>query len=235
MEVTNADKRRWKLFNLKRKALMSFGFKTGLIQSYDVETIDNLRKLYYGGIPCSIIILSHGMCIRKCYDRATLLTYGFNDDVEFRQVDADVDSIKYHPGTIAHETGNDPHYSNHSFIERKRPDGSWWVYDTTDGLVYYRPLYYLLERPKITKINDKETVKFFRKELYTVRDDISRDIAAVPLILPQIETLVANSYELYEEHIQKEFEMFKELIGYDELCRAQQEEKRAHFAKKSGK
>lgn len=45
MEVTNADKRRWKLFNLKRKTLMNFGFKNGLIQSYDVETIDNLRKL----------------------------------------------------------------------------------------------------------------------------------------------------------------------------------------------
>ena len=39
-------------------------------------------------------------------------------------------------------------------------------------------------------------------------------------------------YEIYEEHIQKEFEMFKELIGYDELCSAQQEEKRAHFARK---
>ena len=57
------------------------------------------------------------------------------------------------------------------------------------------------------KINDKETVKFFRKELYTVRKDITRDLQAVPLILPQIENLVANNYEMYEEHIQKEFEM----------------------------
>ena len=38
------------------------------INNYPSPTeIDNLRKLYYGGIPCSIIILSHGICIRKCY------------------------------------------------------------------------------------------------------------------------------------------------------------------------
>ena len=235
MEFTKELQKGWERYKKRRDLIFKFGLKAGLIHAYDVETIDNLRHKYYGGIPLSIMILSHGMCIRKCYDRATMLTYGFNDDEEYRQVDADIDGIKYHPGTIAHESGNDPHYSNHSFIERKRKDGSWWVYDTTDGLVYYRPLYYLMERPKITKINDKERVEFFRKELYTVRDDISRDIQTVPLILPQIELLVENSIEMYKDAIDEEFKTFKEEIGYDELCRAQEEEKREFFARKKAK
>ena len=235
MEMTEYQKKKWKQYQRKKKLILKYGFKTGLVQAYDVETIDNLRHKYYGGIPLSIMILSHGMCVRKCYDRATMLTYGFAPDVEYRQVDADIDGIKYHPGTIAHETGNDPHYSNHSFIERKRSDGSWWVYDTTDGLVYYRPLYYLLEKTEITKINDKPTVEFFREELYTVHDTIERDRQAVPLILPLVEQLVEHSIEIYGEQIAKEFEIFKEEIGYEELCREQEEEKRAHFSRKQPK
>lgn len=102
-------------------------------------------------------------------------------------------------------------------------------------LVYYRPLYYLLEKPEITKINDKPTVEFFREELYTVHNTIDRDRQAVPLILPLVEQLVEHSIEIYGEQIAKEFEIFKEEIGYEELCREQEEEKRAHFSRKQPK
>ena len=84
-----------------------------------------------------------------------------------------------------------------------------FVAENSDGLVYYPPLYYLLEKPEITKINDKPTVEFFREELYTVHDTIDRDRQAVPLILPLVEQLVEHSIEIYGEQIAKEFEMFK--------------------------
>lgn len=233
MEVTKKDMLRWKLYCLKRKALLKYGLKTGLITAYDVETIDNLRNVYYAGIPLSIIILSHGMCIRKCYDRATMLTYGFGPEVEYRQVDADIDGIKLHPGTIARETGNDEHYSNHSFIERVMPNGQEVVYDTTEGLIFDKKLYYMIENPQITKVNDKKTVEFFRRELYTVHPNINRDRNAIPLLMPLIENIVEHSIEIYGEQIAKEFEMFKEKIGYEELCRELEAERQAHFSKKA--
>lgn len=233
MQITNLDKLRWKLYKLKRRIILTYGFKTGLIHPYDKETIGNLSNIYLGGIPASLIILSHTMCVRRCYDRAFLVTYGFGDD-DFKLVDADIDSIKYHPGVIERETGKDPHYANHCFAERTRKDGSVWVYDTTEGLVFEKSLYYKLENPKITKVNDKKTCELFADEICHVSRNINKDKDAVPLLLPMIEEMLKKAPELYEEAIKEEIANFKEKIGYDELCREQEEEKRAHFARMRG-
>ena len=59
MKITQLDKLRWKLYKLKRRIILTYGFKTGLIHPYDKETINNLSNIYLGGIPASLIILSH--------------------------------------------------------------------------------------------------------------------------------------------------------------------------------
>ena len=124
--ATIREKLRWKFYLMKERLIYDYGFKTGLIGGYDVEFIENLRNIYYGPFPLSLLILDVEGCIGKCYDRALLATFGFLDD-EFVQVDADIDSITYNVFNIddfRNSLGNLPiHYGNHSFIERTLKNG----------------------------------------------------------------------------------------------------------------
>ena len=40
-------------------------------------------------------------------------------------------------------------------------DGTTWVYDTSVGLVFEKSLYYKMQNPKITKVNNRSTTLKF--------------------------------------------------------------------------
>lgn len=188
----------------------------GLITPYDDELIQNLRNIYYGSIPASIILLSNSLCNGFCYDRALLLSRVFLDsDDDVNLIYADVDSIKLNP-----LYKNEKNYE-HCIVERITKDNLHLIYDISTGLVYDKYIYWLLERPKVGKINNKQSIKdFVELENYS---DINDDKYGAIHILPMIDKICGRHDELYstEEYnlLEKEKKHYKEFIKYDELKR----------------
>lgn len=229
--ATKLEQLKWKLHKKKYDILFDYGVKHGLIRQYDNQLIENLRHVYYGGFPASILLL-HGKLSRgHCYDRGTLITLGFGDD-DFQVVDADVDSLKLNPQLIDECRYNNlsEHYPNHCFAERTTVDGTTWVYDTSVGLVFEKKLYYKMQNPKITKVNDRPTTLKFLYYDFQRDSDIERDKYALPLILPSIETCMKPIQPFYLEQLTKEIEILKSETGYDSICKEIKEDmkRKAH-------
>lgn len=169
----------------------------------------------------SINIILHGKLSNgHCYDRGTLVTLGFEDD-DFQVVDADIDSLRLNPQYIdKYRNGNgSKHFANHCFAERTLKNGTTWVYDTSVGLVFEKSLYYKLENPQITKVNDKETTLKFLYHDFQQDSDIERDKYALPLILPNLENCLMPTQPFYLEQLRQEFEILKQEINYDGVCK----------------
>ena len=206
------DQLKWNLYLKKKKLLYFYGFANGLIHSYEKELIENLRKVYYGGVPASIMLLCHGICNGHCYDRALLITFGFGDD-DFNLVDGDIDGITLNPKYGSRR--KEKHFSNHCFVERTKKDGTTWVYDTSSGLVFEKKLYYAIQRPKITKINSKQATLNYIEYQEIKNANPERDKYVLPIIIPQIEAMANSGTEMYEKDLKEEIERFKQEINYE--------------------
>lgn len=215
----------WEQHKKNYNKLFDYGVKHGLIHSYDNQLIENLRHIYYGGLPASILLLHGRLSNGHCYDRGTLITLGFGDD-DFQVVDADIDSLKLNPKYIDEYRHNkcSEHYSNHCFAERTMADGKVWVYDTSVGLVFEKSLYYKMQNPKITKINNRLTTLKFLYYDFQQNSDIERDKYALPLILPNIEACMLPTQPFYLEQLKHEIEILKREIGYDSVCKEIEED-----------
>ncbi|MBO5375489.1 MAG: hypothetical protein J6A52_01400 [Bacilli bacterium] len=228
------DKTKWELHLLKHKALLAEGTKKGLIHPYDSDTIARLRNVYYGGIPLSIILLSHPLCNGKGYDSATLISAGFGED-DFEIVYGDIDTLKLNPKLVdKYRQENDPtwNYADHAWAERTDKNNVTWVYDTTLGLVVEKSLYYKMERPKVRHKNDKAKTVDFLKEQITYQPESSK--YALPLIIPNIEMSLNRTLPWYKEELEKEIKMFKEKVGYDSICQEVQDDiKRLYKTRKT--
>ncbi len=209
--ATKLKEMKWKLHKKRYDELFNYGVKHGLIGAYDKKLIENLSHIYYGELPASILLLNGKLSNGHCYDRGTLVILGFGDD-DFQVVDADIDSLRLNPQYIdEYRSGNrSEHFANHCFAERTLKDGTKLVYGTSVGLVFEKSLYYKLENPKITKINDKETTLKFLYYDFQQDSDIERDKYALPLILPNIENCLVPTQPFYLEQLKQE-------IDYDDI------------------
>lgn len=218
--TTKLQKMKWDLYEYKTKRLLLWGLKNGYIEPYDDDLIEKLRNIYDGGVPASIILLSDGLSNGHCYDRTVLMSRAFlNSEEDVNIIYASIDSLRLNPD-IDHEI---PLYADHAIVERITKDGNHFIYDTSSGLVYDKKLYWLMEHPKIRKINDKNSIiEFVKNEEYYYPEDIERDKYALPLILPMIEMTYGRPTEMYSqlgiELLQREIEHFKKVINYDEVC-----------------
>lgn len=235
--ATISEKEKWKLHKERYHLLFQYGVKNGLIHKYDEELIKNLRHFYVGGIPASILLLHGKLSNGHCYDRGPLIILGFGDD-NFQVVDADIDSLGLNPKYIdEYKSGvTGEHFANHCFAERITKDGTTWVYDTSVGLVFEKNLYYQLENPKITKINDRETTLEFLYYDFQRDSDIEKDKYALPLILPNIEGCLVPTQSYYLEQLKQEVEILKREMNYDSICKEIHEDMKAKgFLKERGK
>lgn len=214
------DKKRAKLFHKRYDLLFKFGASHGLIGTYPTQLIERFRNYYYGGIPASILLMLPRLCIGYCYDRALLVTLAL-EDLEYRVVDADIDSIRYNDAVMAEveyykSIGEEIslHYPNHSFVEVKYGN-RWFVIDTTKGLVFDRKLYYLMERPVITKINSKEETMDFIDYKDLKGANLDKDKYASLFLLPMFEGYAETSF--YDDELREEIQLYKELISFDKL------------------
>lgn len=226
--ATELEEKEWELYKKRYHAFITYGAKNGLIGIYDDKLIGNLRHVYYGGLPASILLLHRKLSNGHCYDRGTLVTLGFDDD-DFRVVDADIDSLRLNPQYIdLYRSGKSgPDFANHRFAERILKDGMAVVYDTSVGLVFEKNFYYELEHPKITDVYDKESVLSFLYYDFQQDLDIERDKYALPLILPNIENYLVPTQPFYLRRLKQEIEILKQEVDYDILYKETHDDMKA--------
>lgn len=224
------DERKAKWFRKKHDFLMKLGFKHKMIGGYSDAFLEKLRDVYYGGIPASIILLDPARCRRRCYDRAVLAATGLQD-IDYKVVHADIDGIRYHKATmdeVAYWKSKgeqiSERYANHCYLEFNER-GLTWVLDTTDGLIYEKHLYQLINRPKVNCVRTKEETLAFPDYIDIIEADIDRDKYIVPTLLPIIEAEI-EQYSMYKEQARREIELFKKKINYDALCAEIEDDKR---------
>lgn len=167
--VTQLEKLRWKLYELKISILFNHGIEKGLIKSYGDDVTQKSKTICCGSIPLSILLLDYHMVQGRCYNRAALLTLCFwNDD--FKVVTACIDDLKYNPFYVGkYKNGEvDDEIFNHCFVERKMEDGTVWVYDTSTGLMFEKSLYYRMQNPKIIEEKGKEEVLEYLKKVFKI-------------------------------------------------------------------
>ena len=158
----------------------------------------------------------------------------FIDDpnIDVNLIYASIDSLRLNP---KYKT-DDPMFADHCVVEIK--DSKYnYIIDTSSGFIYDKNLYWLMEHPKVRKINNKQTIiDFYKKEEELYPNDIENDKYATPLILPNIELCFGRPNEMYSvegiEMLQHEIDLFKKEINYDELVKEINEDmKRLGFIK----
>ena len=166
--------------------MLPYGFQTRKVQPYDEELIQKFRTVYEGGLPASVLLLWHGMSNGHCYDRALSIAEALQDG-NIQLVYATIDGIRLNPKV---EQDN-PMYADHCFIERTTKDGRHLIYDTSMGLIIDKSLYWLLEHPKVRKINSKaELAKFLDTKKQKPSENDDEYIAT--FVLPILEMYYEN-------------------------------------------
>lgn len=200
--LTDLEKIRRQLYQIRRDILLSYGEKNGLIKSYDRDLIEKARHIRFGLIPLSLLLLDKTLTKGYCYSRASLLTLCFKDD-NFRVVTASIDDLKFNPVYAEmYRKGDAPiEIFNHCFVERTMEDGSVWVYDTSLGAVYEKSLYYMIERPLIVEEKNKEqTLEYLKAAFKSNRKKQNYDtIKRVVNLLDSNLSPLRNSYRFILE------------------------------------
>lgn len=226
--TTKIEEMKWKLHKTKEKKLLLWGLKTRHAALYPKALIQKLRTIYDGGIPASILLLSNGMSNGHCYDRAFLMAKAFLDeDYDVKLIYAGIDSIRLNPKYL--DQKDDPLYADHCFVQVTTKDKETFIIDTSTGIMYDKHLYWLIERPKVRKVNDKKVIQEMEKiDSFYHPEDIERDKYAMPLILPNIERTYGRPLETYSkmgiEYLQREISLFKKKINYDAICQEIEED-----------
>ena len=232
--ASKIDELKWELYKKRQRMLIIWGLKKGFVFPYDDRLIENLRNVYYGGIPGSVLLLCDSLCQGHCYDRSVLITLGFGDD-DFNIIKAGIDGIRLNPNYIdKNRRCPSKDYDSHSIAERILSDGSRWIYDTSTGFVYDKRLYWIIERPDVRKINDKKATLDYKEYQDVKNADIDRDKYVLPLVLPMIEAIIDNTTGLYDDVIKREIALLKERIDYDSICQEIDEDMKDMGIRKRG-
>ena len=225
---------KWMLHNFKKDIIFSYGFNKNMINFYDEELIKKLRTIYSGVLPASILLLSNFMSNGKCYESALLLSKSFLDsEDDVKLIYASIDSIKLNP---INQFDSNPLYSDHCFVERITKDGKDLIYDTSKGLIYDKKLYWLMENPKVRKITSKEEIINYINRNKDTLDNVKSDKRNSLLLIPLIEDTYEYPNEIYAHLdgglLQREVNIFKKSINYDELQKEVEQDMKKLFLKK---
>ncbi len=223
---------KWRLHKYKEKVLLLWGLKHGLITPYENDLIEKLRTIYHGGLPASIILLSNEMTNGHCYDRAVLMARAFldtNDDVNLLYVS--IDSLRLNPEFEHSGALSD----DHCIVERITKEGKHLIYDTSTGFIYDKKIYWLIEHPRIRKVNKKQSIiDYVQEDENMYPEDIEKNKYIAPLVLSMLEMTYNRPYELYASIgvLQGEIEHYKQVINYDSICQEIDEDMKRKGLKK---
>ena len=227
--ATKLQELKWKIYKQKSNQLLLWGLDHGYVTIYNDELIEKLRTIYYGGIPASILLLSKGMSDGRCYDRALLMSRAFLDEKkDVKLIYAFIDNLRLNPEYIDNDN---PFYAEHCVVEITDKNDQCYIIDTSDGLIYDKKLYWIIEHPKIKKIDNKESIiNLVEADECYCPENIERDKYIAPVILSMIENTYGKPNEFYSqlgiELLQREIEHFKKVIDYDSVCQEIDEDMR---------
>jgi hypothetical protein len=196
-----------------RLADESFGKGEACFAKFEEELMENLRHLYYGGLPLSVLALTRQNGTLVCYDRAVQLIHGLSDD-----------AVLNGGYTKGYELGDPGEDSFHFWVE----DGDW-VYDGTAGFKFKKEVWYQCEEPRVFSTRTKAECQAFAKsewqpEVFQWEDDEKEVItdSCYPLntvslrfALPGFEARADTFHD--PERFRAEVARFKESIDYDKF------------------
>ena len=105
-------------------------------------------------------------------------------------------------------------------MEVTTEEGITYVYDTSYGLVFDKEFYYKIQRPAIRMVHDKQSImEHVAMEAIFHPQDFIPTIDSALLNIPLVEQACNNPNETYAEEklLQREINIYKELIFYDAL------------------
>ncbi len=157
-------------YNIVRtKLLYKLGTKLGLIQDYPEELWKEIEKHYYCGNPVSVL-LTNGLNLGKCYDRAYALTMAFDKCNLIRGC-----LLKYRK---THNVSYDPDFE-HSWVEDDQ-----YIYDTTFVKRFNKRFYHYLFGSRADAVIPSEELNnddYYKKMKFTTKEDIESDIGIIAM------------------------------------------------------
>jgi len=202
-------KQKWQIKRHDR--LFKQGVSKGDIIPYPDAIFENLRPYNFGGIPASILLFIPDLCNGNCNDMSLLMTLAFKD---CQLISADTDYLRITAGK---------EHAGHSYVETKDFGKDTWVADTSTGLLFKKKAYDKLEKPKVKGIRSKKECMESILTQETLASDFGENRYALPMILPNIESIVANAKNtvtvIYRDKLQHEIAEFKKAINYDQIIK----------------
>lgn len=197
-----ATEKEFQQFLEKRKLMLEFGIRQGFVKPYDQNLITNLRNVFYGGVPLSVLMLCNDFCKGNCHNSACLISCGFGDD-DFQIVKASINSFCLNPKNKQKEK------STHSFAERKTSDGKTWVYDTSLGLVIEKSFYYQIENPVVVSTKTKQETLQFVQKIFENDQNFEAKEWLEPFMVHFAEKMAKNTKTAYKAQLSEEMKIFK--------------------------
>lgn len=215
----------WNKYANRQRELFSYGVDQGLIYPYEIDDdfMERLRHVYWGGMSLSVIVLCNRMTNGFCYDRSILSAYGFGDD-DFKRVYAIIDGIRLRTDYIdewkeySEEEKERLRYGEHCYMERKKEDGTVWVYEPAFGLAYRQDIYEEIEHPRARKEVSREEVLSSYEYLDILSEDIEVSKYASFYLVPFYEACLAVGQQFHMDALRKELDLFKDNVCYDAIC-----------------
>lgn len=213
---------RWKKWRKKEYKIMVEGLKNGTIRTYNEDEIIKGRDIFYKGLPASVTLLSYHLCNGRCIEMSVLASRLFINDEntkDLKIIISDVDSLRLNPALMSR--GKD--YAKHYVLYRETNDGEKLIYDTTEGLAFKPDIWYKLESPTdMYMVSKEDLIKIDENTKNEKPELIKVDPLQASIILPDIEQHYKDYEEQYSwegvELLQREVELFKERINYDNFC-----------------
>lgn len=153
------------IYNIVRfKLLYGLGTKLGLIDEYSEELLKKTENNFYYGTPVSVL-LTNGLNLRKCHDRAYALTMAFDECNLIRGW------LPKYGKTM--DDSYDPDFE-HSWVEDDK-----YVYDTTFLKRFNKRFYHYLFGTRTDAVISSEELnndEEYKKMKDTTREDIENSV-----------------------------------------------------------
>lgn len=188
---------------VKKILLTKEGILMGKIKPYDEALIDELRDVYYNGLPCSLMLLCSSV---HCSNRHLIIAQGLKGN--YKLIRANVESKKFYK-----DDNTVLNISDHYFIEQVDENGVTWVYDSAIFGIVEKNLYYTIEKPEILEEYDAPATDELCKD--SKFSGAETTDYSINVLLSIIDTVANNEDDdVYKEMLQKEVQIFKESSVY---------------------